>query len=279
MAARESRTGDACCSIGQGRHRPRPRFGFTLVELLVVVSIIALLIAILMPSFRSARDQTQATVCRTQLGQIGMALFMYADDNRQELPHYNTIGRHSFRMAPRKRSSPSAPEESWGLQSVLQAGRAPTILPNGLAYPLSVSKPVYLAGDSKVWICPANPGPSGYEQQWASWGNTYSYQCNSRIEYNIDRIRLAKPKRRPDGTISNKIPGGHRTPLVWDNHLMLPGDSGMMGPFRPGYTIREQDQRAPHRSGRFRKRGPGSYWIALYADGHTEFNGITNINH
>jgi prepilin-type N-terminal cleavage/methylation domain-containing protein/prepilin-type processing-associated H-X9-DG protein len=51
--------------------------GFTLIEVLVVVAIIALLIAILMPSLASAREQTRRVVCSSNLHQLGLAMEMY----------------------------------------------------------------------------------------------------------------------------------------------------------------------------------------------------------
>jgi prepilin-type N-terminal cleavage/methylation domain-containing protein/prepilin-type processing-associated H-X9-DG protein len=55
--------------------------GFTLVELLVVISIIAMLLAILLPSLQKARASAQSTVCRSQLKQFGIAILTYAQDN------------------------------------------------------------------------------------------------------------------------------------------------------------------------------------------------------
>jgi prepilin-type N-terminal cleavage/methylation domain-containing protein/prepilin-type processing-associated H-X9-DG protein len=63
---------------GQGTFR---RSGFTLVELLVTVSIIALLLAVLLPSLRGARNQAKLAVCAANLRQIGIGIHVYADDS------------------------------------------------------------------------------------------------------------------------------------------------------------------------------------------------------
>lgn len=60
--------------------------GFTLVEILVVISVIGLLMGILLPSLSRAREQAKITVVNAELRQIGIALDAYFLDNRKFPP-------------------------------------------------------------------------------------------------------------------------------------------------------------------------------------------------
>lgn len=60
--------------------------GFTLVELLVVMAILALLIAFLMPTLRRASELARRTICMTNLKNIGTNSLMFAEDNDGMLP-------------------------------------------------------------------------------------------------------------------------------------------------------------------------------------------------
>lgn len=59
--------------------------GFTLIELLVVVSIITLLIALLLPALKQARETAKVAVCSTHLRQLDIALTLYAQDNKEAM--------------------------------------------------------------------------------------------------------------------------------------------------------------------------------------------------
>ena len=71
-------------SSANSRPRLRTR-GFTLVELLVVIGIIALLICILLPALNKARHQAMLAQCQSNMRQIALGMLNYINDNRSHI--------------------------------------------------------------------------------------------------------------------------------------------------------------------------------------------------
>lgn len=65
---------------------PRPPRGFTLVELLVVVTLVMLLVAVLLPAVSEARYTARFAVCQSNLRQIAISLTAYSVDNKMVYP-------------------------------------------------------------------------------------------------------------------------------------------------------------------------------------------------
>ncbi len=79
------------------------RRGFTLVELLVVVSIIALLISILLPTIGEVRRQARISLCTANMKQHGQGVSNFAAANKDELPH---VPKNNYRTPENRISGP-----------------------------------------------------------------------------------------------------------------------------------------------------------------------------
>ena len=74
-------------TLWRGRRR-----GFTLLELLVVIAIIAILAALLLPVFKSARQRARAATCTNNLRQVAFAFAMYCESNGESFPAPGSAG-------------------------------------------------------------------------------------------------------------------------------------------------------------------------------------------
>jgi prepilin-type N-terminal cleavage/methylation domain-containing protein len=92
-----------------GNPRARSSHAFTIVELLVVISIVALLMSVILPSFKKARQQAERVACESNIRQAFMLLSNYATTNR-EYPVWDM-------------NQPGAPEYDYGTNPATYNGR------------------------------------------------------------------------------------------------------------------------------------------------------------
>ncbi len=129
--------------------------GFTLIELLVVIAVIAILAALLLPSLSKARNAGRRAACISNLRQVGVAVHLYAQDNRGRIPY-----------------GPTAPPFSHPAEFYPSTGSPTSLLslrsgaPAGLGLMLTNE----LARTPKVLFCPGSDQPVDAEAELAKVG-------------------------------------------------------------------------------------------------------------
>ena len=93
--------GHFCAAVPPPAWRRHRRVAFTLIEVLVVVAILALLVAILLPSLQRAREQAKVAVCKANCRQIASLVDMYQHEEKQYVPiMYNYYANGDPRHRP-----------------------------------------------------------------------------------------------------------------------------------------------------------------------------------
>lgn len=172
--------------------RRRPRRGFSLIELLVVLGVATILIGLLMPSFAIVREAARRAVCASNMHQIAIALESFSRDSRDRLPN-------SFYSGDRTRE-PSP-------QSMMILNRGGNVDPwDGVGRLYSKH---YISAPG-AYYCPSHTGRhkiERYQDSWRSGGNqvivgNYQYRGMLNLasqtadpidKYDRDQIRNSHP--------------------------------------------------------------------------------------
>ena len=139
------------------------RVGFTLVELLVVIGIIALLISILLPALSKARKQAMIITDLSNMRQVGLAVNMYANDNKGRLPGgYGNAGgyMHSHEIVRQRLYGETF---DFGTLQSVKGGTA--YLKSSMLLP----GPDAWGPSSKAWGCPMTGDSTNQFRYGASW--------------------------------------------------------------------------------------------------------------
>ncbi len=172
--------------------------GFTLIELLVVIAIIAILASMVLPALSKAKQQANRIVCVSNLREWGLAMGMYADENRQyypasrdsnyiAAPDHNPVWNEMYGDAT---ASPPIGLSDWFNALPLYVFQVPlweyganSVSNNVFTY----SKSIYICPTAAAipTVSPPDPNSITGIEPGVGPGPTFNYGMNQRINYNL----------------------------------------------------------------------------------------------
>ena len=168
-------------------------FPFTLVELLIVISIIAILAALLLPALKKVKDKTNAQVCQSNLKQMGIAFISYAGDWNDLPPPAVTVGA-------------AKPYKFWFNWNLVELGYLSTYIDPNDANEAWAGTPV-LKG---IFSCPSEKKPR--TSDGGGWYKTnYGMSRFVGVDYYCKFIRMSKPS---ETCLVGDSGGGTSTPVT-----------------------------------------------------------------
>ena len=178
--------------------------GFTLVELLAVIAIVALLAATLLPALASTTDHTRRVECANNLRQIAVVLVTYTGEYNDYMPALKW-----------RDSNPNYPYEMfrYSPQNVIP----PTYEPNGGPYNLGMLWSSGILKDGHVFYCPGRPDSTDnnftyqYYTQMTNWpfgGNPFTINNPDYVRsgyYYCPQSKMAKIEPGSDAPVHNPV--------------------------------------------------------------------------
>ena len=150
--------------------------GFSLIELLVVMSVAVLLTALMMPAMQQLRENAQRVVCMSNMQQLGRAFMMYGGDHNDELPESEALVERSL------------PQE---LMLARTAGRGGAWDGLGHLYEL------HYCDTPECFYCPSHHGQHLFERYAGMWEQAApcdtiytNYHYAGQMEWNRNRRRM-----------------------------------------------------------------------------------------
>ncbi len=250
---------------------------FTLIELLVVIAIIAILAAMLLPALSSAKDRAVAIACLSNTRQIGLAMTMYAGDNKEYFP-----------LPPVYHAGPPY-KNRYGLACGGEWLLRDQVTPNTPAPMLAPYLP-----NNKVWVCPKRKRGLTYSSATGVWDPSVtgflSYGFNfcgvfGAVDPNDGNMINAKPFKassaaKPSELVAITDVSGSISPLnsataaAWLDSWWA-GNSGPTLPVAGNENARLQTAYAKH-SGRVNVAFVDGHTVATYPSALTwgQFYGV-----
>ena len=153
----------------------RGKKAFTLVELLVVISIIALLLSILLPALNKAKEHAKLSVCLSNMKQLYYTFKVYMEDNEYRFPFNDNL------------PSPDQNHDrfyfAWGDGEFAYGGAEQNLFTFLAKMPLPEDRMLYpYAKDFDLFRCPADKGENLLPMQW--WKPTTFFAVGSSYRYN-----------------------------------------------------------------------------------------------
>ena len=201
--------------------------GFTLVELLVVIGVIAVLIGILLPSLNRARESARKVQCAANLRSQGQLLVLYANDWGGRYP-ISYGGNGDLRDGGGHLYSGNWPFGGFNIDDSPEG----QLTPSGLAVLFAEG---YLDRPEELMFCPAvNPQirPDNY---WTyspvdhpQWSDNYANYCYWGTFKPEDNLTWIIGPDEAQGTSDEGEPGQARPEQFWAQNLASPADTVLM---------------------------------------------------